>query len=166
MIVVLVFGSRDLPERRPVWTVLNGLAAWRALEEAEAVLVIEGGCPTGADHYATEWAKGAPWPNIQHEQYPPDRRRTANRRYFERKIRMARRLVELRDQGAEIEAWGFVGKPLEHSRGSKLMAGILADMGLPYQIVRVVSASDDVAQAGEPDGPTNRTPFIGRVRRR
>jgi hypothetical protein len=165
MIAVLVFGSRDLPERRPVWTVLAGVAVWRA-EQTEPLVVIEGGCPTGADRYAKEWAESSPWPNIRHEQYPPDRRRTDNRRFFERNVRMARCLAELADQGASIEAWGFVSKPLESSRGSKLMAGILADNGLPYQLVRVVPASSQPQVAGVPDGPTNRAPFIGRLRRR
>jgi hypothetical protein len=73
VIAVLIFGSRNLPERRPVWTVLNGIAAWRA-DPAEPILVIEGGCPTGADLFAKEWAEGSPWPNIHHKQYPPDRR--------------------------------------------------------------------------------------------
>jgi hypothetical protein len=166
MIAVLIFGSRDLPHLAPVWTVLNGIAARRALEEAESVLVIEDGCPAGADLYANQWAESSPWPNIRHEQYPPDRRRTDNRRFFERNVRMARRLAELADQGASIEAWGFVSKPLESSRGSKLMAGILADNGLPYQLVRVVPASSQPQVAGVPDGPTNRAPFIGRLRRR
>jgi hypothetical protein len=123
VIAVLVFGSRDLPERRPVWTVLNGVAAWRA-EEAEPIVVIEG---------------------------------TA---------RMAGCLAELADQGASIEAWGFVSKPLESSRGLKLTAGILADNGLPYQLVRVVPASSQPQVAGVPDGPTNQAPLIGRLRRR
>jgi YspA, cpYpsA-related SLOG family len=166
MIVVLVFGSRDLPERRPVWTVLNGIAAWRA-DPAKPILVIEGGCPTGADDHAARWAEGAPWPNIRHEQYPPDRRRTDNRRFYERNVRMARRLLELRRQGAQVAAWGFIGKPLGASPGSKMMAGLLGDAGLPYQLVRVVTASGDVAQeVGELDGPTSRAPFIGRIRRR
>ncbi len=164
MIAILVFGSRDLRERGPVWTVLNGIAAWRA-DPAEPIVVIEGG-QTGADRHAGEWADNAPWSNVLHERYPSDRRRTDNRRFYERNVRMARRLRELRDQGAWIHGWGFVNKPLEESRGSRMMVGILADAGLPYQLVRVVSASDDVAQAGEPDGPTNRAPFIGRIRRR
>ncbi len=166
MIAVLIFGSRDVPDRRPVWTVLNGIAAWRA-DPAEPIVVIEGGCPSGADLYARMWAANAPWSNIHHEPYPPDRRRRDNRRFYERNVRMARRLYELRDQGAETQAWGSVSKPLEASRGSKLMAGILADFGLPYLLTRVYAASSDALQeAGVPDGPTNRAPFIGRIRRR
>jgi hypothetical protein len=139
VIAVLVFGSRDLPERRPVWTVLHGVAASRAT----SLLVIEGGCPTGADLYAKQWAEAALWPSVRREQYPPDPRRTDNRRFYERNVAMARRLVELRDQGAEVFAWGFVGKPLEFSRGSKLMAGILEDHGLPYQVTRVYGERDE-----------------------
>ncbi len=62
LIAVLIFGSRDLPHLAPVWTVLNGIAARRALEEAESVLVIEGGCPTGADLYANQWAESSALP--------------------------------------------------------------------------------------------------------
>src|SRR6266498_2359952 len=83
MIAVLIFGSRDLPHLALVWTVLNGYAAWRA-DEVETILVIEGGCKTGADYHAAQWAEGAPWRNIKHESYPPDRRRRDNRRFFER----------------------------------------------------------------------------------
>jgi hypothetical protein len=141
MIAVLIFGSRDLRDHRPVWTVLDGIAA-RRVEEAEAIIVIEGGCPTGADLYAHWWA-GAAWRNVQHEQYPPDQRRTDNRRFFERNAAMRDRLLELRSEGAEVQAWGFVSKPLESSRGSKMMAGLLGDAGLPYQVVRVVGPASD-----------------------
>jgi len=166
MIAVLIFGSRDLPHLAPVWTVLNGYAAWRA-DEVETILVIEGGCKTGADYHAAQWAEGAPWRNIKHESYPPDRRRRDNRRFFERNCQMRDRLLELRAQGAEVRAWGFVNKPLERSPGSKMMAGLLKDAGLPYQLVHMVSPPAGARpQADEPEWPGNRAPFIGRVRRR
>jgi hypothetical protein len=38
VIAVLIFGSRDVTDRRPVWTVLNGIAAWRA-DPAEPIVV-------------------------------------------------------------------------------------------------------------------------------
>jgi hypothetical protein len=158
VIAVLVFGSRDLREHGPVWTVLNGIAVWRA-DPADPIIVIEGGCPTGADLFAKEWADGAPWPFVEHEQFPPDPHRTDNRRYFERNVAMARRLVELRSEAAEVSAWGFIGKPLESSRGSKLMAGILADYGVSYQVTRVYTTGE------KPDEPSNPGPFIGRKER-
>jgi hypothetical protein len=116
VIAVLIFGSRNLPERRPVWTVLNGIAAWRA-DPAEPILVIEGGCPTGADLFAKEWAEGSPWPNIHHKQYPPDRRRTDNRRFYERNVRIPLPQADWTVSGQPAWCWPHTVRPWAERTG-------------------------------------------------
>jgi hypothetical protein len=80
--------------------------------------------------------------SVHHESYPPDPQRTDRRRFLERNAAMRDRLLELRSQGAHVEAWGFLDRPLERSRGSRLMAGMLMSAGLPHQVVQVVRPLD------------------------
>jgi hypothetical protein len=47
--VAIVSGGRDYQDRDRVWM---------ALDAFDPSLVIEGGCPTGADRYAREWCYG------------------------------------------------------------------------------------------------------------
>lgn len=61
---VLVTGSRDWVDRDFIWDVLN-----KTFTEAGNTLV-HGDCPTGADHFADEWAKCQP--DIVIEKYPAD----------------------------------------------------------------------------------------------
>lgn len=47
---LLISGGRDLPEAEIVWVPL-----WQLLHQKKAIIVIHGGCPSGADLYAHEW---------------------------------------------------------------------------------------------------------------
>lgn len=101
MKVVVVTGSRDLPDDGYVESVLEGLAPNR---------VIVGDCPTGADCYAERWARAndvwifplaALWHNEGRSEGPRRNRRAA------------RLAADLRDLGCEVVAVAFPmkGKP-------------------------------------------------------
>jgi YspA, cpYpsA-related SLOG family len=51
-VTVIVTGGRHYPHERSVWLALNWL-----LERYSFVDLHHGGCPTGADFYASTWAK-------------------------------------------------------------------------------------------------------------
>ena len=71
---VLVTGSRSWKDRKTVWDAL-----WAELEYAHytlgtELLVVHGGCPTGADDIADRWAYGMNamgWP-VKVERHPAD----------------------------------------------------------------------------------------------
>jgi hypothetical protein len=48
---VIVTGSRQLADHRPVWDAL-----YRLVAEHGHLTVVHGGCPNGADRYASLWA--------------------------------------------------------------------------------------------------------------
>lgn len=49
---VLIFGSRNWPDRPFIWNVLSML-----LDTHGDLIVFHGACPTGADNHAEEWVK-------------------------------------------------------------------------------------------------------------
>ncbi|WP_079045252.1 MULTISPECIES: DUF2493 domain-containing protein [unclassified Streptomyces] len=57
MFTVIVTGSRNWKDWEAVWKELHSL-----YEEHRELLVIHGGCPTGADHYAEEWVRNWYYP--------------------------------------------------------------------------------------------------------
>lgn len=53
---ILVTGSRDWTDRQTVWDALAPIA--RALPADQDLVLVHGGCPTGADAMCDEWARG------------------------------------------------------------------------------------------------------------
>lgn len=52
---IIVTGSRALPDRGPVWAALN-----LAKTQYGSFILAHGGCATGADAYASQWAQAHP----------------------------------------------------------------------------------------------------------
>ena len=52
---IIVTGSRAFPERGPVWDRLSALR-----EQYGCFILVHGGCSTGADAYASQWAAAHP----------------------------------------------------------------------------------------------------------
>lgn len=52
---IIVTGSRAFPERGPVWDRLSALR-----ERFGCFILVHGGCATGADAYASQWAQAHP----------------------------------------------------------------------------------------------------------
>lgn len=53
---ILVTGSRDWCDQQAVWDALAPIA--RALPADQDLVLVHGGCPTGADAMCDEWARG------------------------------------------------------------------------------------------------------------
>jgi hypothetical protein len=81
---VLVTGSRDWQNRDTVWKALTEFAEGTGTPLRD-VVVVQGECPTGADHDAYLWtlAMGA-----KNEPYPPDWERHGRRAPLSRNRRM------------------------------------------------------------------------------
>lgn len=65
---VLVTGSRDWTDRGAVWGALT--IAWR--DAGQPLTVVQGGCPTGADLHAREWAAEHAFAGHELEEHPAD----------------------------------------------------------------------------------------------
>ena len=53
---VLITGSRNWEDKQAVWDALAPIA--RALPVDQDLVLVHGGCPTGADAMCDEWARG------------------------------------------------------------------------------------------------------------
>jgi hypothetical protein len=53
---LLITGSRDWVDKQTVWDALAPIA--RALPADQDLVLVHGGCPTGADAMCDEWARG------------------------------------------------------------------------------------------------------------
>lgn len=121
---VLVCGSRTLTDARPIQVLLEGCLheAW-ALNER--LIVIEGGCPSGADFYAADWADACDLAHVQFRADWDKHGRAAG------PIRNQRMLTE----GQPDVVWAFVDKPLAESRGTANMVGLARAQGVPTYVV-------------------------------
>lgn len=53
---ILITGSRDWTDQQTIWGALAPIA--RALPADQELVLVHGGCPTGADALCDEWARG------------------------------------------------------------------------------------------------------------
>lgn len=134
---VLVCGSRTWDHNDTfLWSVLLGLQS----DYYGTLTVIEGGCPTGADHQAADWAtEPAPgnaedpgFSQVHHMQYPADwdaHGKAAG------PIRNTRMLTE----GKPEMVLAFVDKPLAESKGTADMVRQAKREGVPTYVIEKVA---------------------------
>lgn len=108
---VLICGSRDYDCEKLVNLVLDGIYASGTLTYDNKLVVISGECPTGADLYATRWAKRhAGHLLCDYEGYPADWDKYGNAAGFIRNQQMAETDPDV--------VYAFTDKPLAESIGT------------------------------------------------
>lgn len=115
---IIVTGSRAFPERGPVWDRLNELR-----EQYGCFILVHGGCATGADAYASQWAQAHP--EIPEEVYKAD---WANQGKRAGPIRN-RRMVSA---GADL----VLAFPLPQGSGTQHTIDLARKAGIPVEIWR------------------------------
>jgi hypothetical protein len=131
---VLVCGSRTYTDTRSVWILLDGLfldhSVGYMVAHVEPFVLIEGGA-AGADRAACRWVTDSPLhgPYVVHEQYAADWERYGRRAGYLRNAEMLR-------VGEPELVVGFVDKPLEESRGTKMMLDLAKAAGVETWVVQ------------------------------
>lgn len=69
---VLVCGGRDYDDDARVWSELRGLTVNEDGHPEPGTVVIHGGCPTGADAWASAWAIWNDWAPVYEQVFPAD----------------------------------------------------------------------------------------------
>ncbi|WP_100474152.1 SLOG family protein [Mycobacteroides abscessus] len=123
---VLVTGSRDWPDPKPIVSALN--SQWlKAHRQGRELVVVQGECPSGADRFAAEWAEvreDTGLFRVKSESYPADWSRDCDERcthaprwkHGRRYCPLAGHLrnQKMVDMGADI----CIAFPLKDSRGT------------------------------------------------
>lgn len=114
---LLITGSRNWEDKQAVWDALAPIA--RALPADQDLVLIHGGCPTGADAIVHEWARGF---GAVIEVHP------ANWAQHGRKAGPIRN-AEMVDAGADL-ALAFIK---DGSRGASHTAALAEAAGIPVR---------------------------------
>jgi hypothetical protein len=118
----LVTGSRSWVDADAVYRAL--FATRMRANIGEQVTVVHGHCPTGADHFADEWATQCVDPDVMVERHPADWSR-GKKAGPERNQRMV-------DAGADV----CLAFPLPTSRGTWHCMRAAERAGIPVQVIQ------------------------------
>lgn len=132
--IVIITGGRDLTDRAPIWAFLD-----EQLEIAQRhlswLVVYEGGCETGGDLFAREWAerKMLEGVSVFLKSFPPDiGKHGSPAAYHIRNREMVSAAVERRDKHeSTVTAGAFPGK----RNGTRKTIELLEKAGIETRVV-------------------------------
>lgn len=128
---VIVTGSRSWPDEQAVWRAL-GFFVCEQCPDGDTVTVVHGGCPTGADHYASTWCALPMGDDVDvvalEERHPADWDRYG-------KAAGPLRNREMVDLGAELVLAFPLPGPRSLSRGTWDCIDAAAAHGIPVEII-------------------------------
>lgn len=113
---VIVTGSRKWPTAKTVYDALSD-----ALMEHGPFILMHGACSTGADFYASQWARAHP--EVAEDRFPADWAGRGRAAGPERNMRMVA-------TGADL----VLAFPLPDGRGTQHCMSVAREAGIPVQV--------------------------------
>lgn len=148
---ILVFGSRDWPDWKLIYGVLNSVMQefdlncepdeyGNTLPDPNKVTIVHGACKAGADSMADDWCNG-------HALLVPERHPAEWEKYGRRKAGAIRNR-EMVKSGIDL-ALGFI---YDNSQGSSMMLDMVQKAGIPYREYRMSSGGVIPLEVRRQDG--------------